>query len=224
MLSPANEQRREPCITKAPRKAGRPSSLAEPVNLTRARQTQQCVRTVIAVRPRKPTKAGLMPIRTTNKRADRAVRNYGCPIAAIRNSAVQILLSKIRPSAIRPSKFGRRNSSVIFLKVEIWLSRILPSKIQPSKFGRRNSVAKIRPSEFGRRYLAFDIRPSKFCCQNPAVKICVKMQRSKFGCRNSAVKIRPSKFGRRYLAVDIWPLIFGRQNSAVKILLSKLGH
>ena len=168
------QQRREPCITKAPRKAGRPSSLAEPVNLTRARQTQQCVRTVIAVRPRKPTKAGLMPIRTTNGRADRAVRYAGPP----RGRGVGVARG-YRGHPHKNSTHDERRSAY-------GNSHLIP------KFGCRNLAVKIQGSKIGCQYLAVQIQPSKFGRQNAAVEI----RPSKFGRQNLAVEIRPSIFGR----------------------------
>ena len=168
------QQRREPCITKAPRKADRPSSLAEPVNLTRARQTQQCVCTVIAGRPRKPTKAGMMPIRTTNGCADRAVRYAGPPRG--RGLGVD---REYRGHSHKNSTHDKRRSAY-------GNSRLI------QKIGCHNLAVKIQASKIGCQYLAVQIQPSKSSRQNAAVEI----RLSKFGRQNSAVDIWPSIFGR----------------------------
>ena len=168
------QQRREPCITKAPQKAGRPSSLAEPVNLTRARQTQQCVCTVIAGRPRKPTKTGLMPIRTTNGRADRALRYAGPP----RGRGVGV--------ARGYRGHSHKNSTHDERRTAYGNSHLIP------KFGCRSLAVKIQASKIGCQNLAVQIHPTKFGHQNAAVEI----RLSKFGRQNSTVKIRPLIFGR----------------------------
>ena len=72
-------QCREPCVTKTPQKAGRSSSQAEPGNCTRARRTQLQVRTTIALLPRKPTKAGPMPILTTKGCTEKIAWYVGPP-------------------------------------------------------------------------------------------------------------------------------------------------